>query len=110
MFPVLRVYLSNMFLLLYEQVGTSTSRGDFFFVFSGSCSKKQAYGTNHIPGICNVVLFCRFWGTLLRPTAGAVVLIRKCTSLKNVPCLHIVRAYRRSPARVRRDRPPRHLP
>ena len=31
--------------------------------------------------ICNVV-FVVFWGTLLRPTAGAVVLIRKFTTAK----------------------------
>ena len=34
--------------------------------------------------ICNVV-FVVFWGTLLRPTAGALVLIRKCTTLQSVP-------------------------
>ena len=36
--------------------------------------------------IRNVVLVV-FWGTLLRPTAGAVVLIVKCTTLLNVPWL-----------------------
>ena len=33
------------------------------------------------------VVFVVFWGTLLRPTAGAVVLIPKCTTLPNVPWL-----------------------
>ena len=36
--------------------------------------------------IRNVVFFV-FWGTLLRPTAGAVVLIPKCTTLQSVPWL-----------------------
>ena len=36
--------------------------------------------------IHNVVLVV-FWGNLLRPTAGAVVLILKCTTLLNVPWL-----------------------
>ena len=36
--------------------------------------------------ICNAFLVV-FWGTLLRPTAGAVVLTRKCTTLQNVPWL-----------------------
>ena len=33
------------------------------------------------------VVFVVFGGTLLRPTAGAVVLIQKCTTLQNVPWL-----------------------
>ena len=33
------------------------------------------------------VVFVVFWGTLLRPTAGAVVLILECTTLLNVPWL-----------------------
>ena len=31
------------------------------------------------------VIFVVFWGTLLRPTAGAVVLLPKCPTLQNVP-------------------------
>ena len=34
------------------------------------------------------VVFVVFWGTLLRPTAGAVVLILICTTLQNVPWLY----------------------
>ena len=36
---------------------------------------------------CKVVALVDCWGTLLRPTAGAVVLIRKCVILQSVPCL-----------------------
>ena len=47
----------------------------FCFVFSGSCSQETSMWYHMIRGVVFVV----FWGTLLRPTAGAVGLIPKCT-------------------------------
>ena len=38
--------------------------------------------------ICNV-FFVVLWGTLLRPTAEAVVSIRKPPTRQNVPCLYM---------------------
>ena len=60
----------------------STSRG-IFSVFFGFVQQETCiwYHT-----ICTVV-FVAFGGTLLRPIAGAVVLIPKCTTLQNVPWL-----------------------
>ena len=56
-------------------------------VFSGSCRKKQACMWYHMT---RNVVFVVFWGTLLRRTAGAVVLIRKATTLQNVPWLCVM--------------------
>ena len=78
-FPAL--YLSNIFTAVRAR--TSTSRGIFFF-FSGSCSQETSMLWYHM--IRNV-FFVVFWGTLLRLTAGAVVLIPKCTTLQSVPWL-----------------------
>ena len=66
--------LSNI-LLLYEHVRV---RGVtfFFLLFSGSCSQETSMWYHMIRNVVYVVL----WGILLRPTAGAVVLIPKCTT------------------------------
>ena len=78
LFPV--PYLNCIFTVVRAR--TSTGRGNFF-VFSGSCSQKQGMWYHMIRNVGFVV----FWGTLLRPTAGAVVLIRKSTTLQNVTWL-----------------------
>ena len=67
-FPVL--YLSNIFTAVRAR--TSTSRG-LFFVFSGSCSQQTSTWYHMIRNV--LMVFVVFWGTLLRPTAGAVVRI-----------------------------------
>ena len=72
-FPVL--YPSNNFTAV--RAGASTSR-----FFSSRFVQQNANIWYQM--ICNVV-FVVFWGTLLRPTAGALVLIRKCTTLQSVP-------------------------
>ena len=74
-FPV--IYLSNI-LLLYEH---GRVRVVFFFFF-GFVQQETSMWYQIIRTVRVV-----FWGTLLRPTAGAVVLIRKCTTLQNVPWL-----------------------
>ena len=73
------LYLSNIFTAV--RAPTSTSRGIFFF--SGSCSQETSMWYHMIRNVVFVV----FWGTLLRPTAGAVVLIPKSTTLQNIPWL-----------------------
>ena len=75
--PVL--YLSNMFTAVRAR--TSTSRDIFVLFFRVRAAKKQACGTNMIRNVVFVV----FGGILLKPTAGSVVLILKCTPLENVP-------------------------
>ena len=55
----------------------------FSLFFGFRAGNKQACGYHMISNVVFVV----FWGTLLRPTAGAVVLILKCTTLQNVPWL-----------------------
>ena len=91
-----------MFLPLYEHPRVRV----FFFCFAFSRFVQQE--TSMWYHMIRNVVFAVFGGTLLRPTAGAVVLIRKSTTLQNV--LGYVRAYRRSPARFRAGLPPRHLP
>ena len=67
------------FLLLYEQVRVRVVTF-FSFVRVRAVRNKPTVGYHMI---CNVV-FVVFWGTQLRPTAGAVVSIRKSTTLRNV--------------------------
>ena len=55
----------------------------FVFVFSDSCSQETSMWYHMIRNVVSGV----FGGNLLGPTAGAVVLIRKCTTLQNVPWL-----------------------
>ena len=64
-FPV--PYLSNNFTAI--RAGTSTSRGDFFFFFS--FFRVRAGRTEHRVPYDTLRNFSRFWGTLLRPTAGS---------------------------------------
>ena len=75
------LYLSFIFTAVRARTGTS--RGFFLFLFSGSCSQETSMWYHMI----REVVFVVFWGTLLRPTAGAVVLIPKCTTLQSVPWL-----------------------
>ena len=76
----------------------------FFFVFSGSCSQETSMWYHVIRNVVIVV----FWGTLLRPTARAVVLILNAPPCKTF--LGYVRAYRRSPTQFHCGQPPPHLP
>ena len=71
-----------MFLLLYEHVRVRVM-ASFSFVFSGSCSQQTSMWCHMIRNVVFVV----FWGTLLRPTAVAAVLMLKSTTLQNVPWL-----------------------
>ena len=48
---------------------------------------RAARNKHVVPYMIRDVVFDVFSGTLLRPTAGAVVLIRKSTTLQNVPWL-----------------------
>ena len=82
-FPVL--YPGNNFTAV--RTGTSTSRV-FVFLFrvrAARCKHMVPYRS-----------FAVFLGTILRRIAGAVVLIRKCTTLQNVPwlCASIQEEYR----------------
>ena len=78
-FPVL--YLSNIFADVRAR--TRTSRDIFVSVFSGSYSQETSTWYHMIRNVVFVV----FWGTLLSPTAGIVVLIPECTTLQNIPWL-----------------------
>ena len=79
------LYPSDIFTAVRAR--TSTSRGFFFCLFRVRAAKKQKKSMwYHM--IRNVV-FVVFWGTLLRPTAGAVVLILKCTTLLPWLCASI---------------------
>ena len=57
----------------------------YHFFFSGWCSQETRMWYHMMRNVVFVV----FGGTLLRPTAGAVVLILKCTTLQNVPWLRV---------------------
>ena len=77
-FPV--QYLSNTFNAV--RTGTSTSSGIFLFFF-GFVQKETSMWHHMIRNL----LFVVSWTILLRLTAGALVLLRKSTTLQNVPWL-----------------------
>ena len=77
-FPVL--YPSNIFAAVRPSTSTSRVPGIYF---SGSCSQETSVWYH----VIRDVVFVISWGTLLRPTAGAVVLMLKSTPLRNVPWL-----------------------
>ena len=77
-FPV--QYLSNTFNAV--RTGTSTSSGIYLFFF-GFVQKETSMWHHMIRNL----LFVVFWTILLRLTAGALVLLRKSTTLQNVPWL-----------------------
>ena len=82
-----RFSIQAIILLQYEQVRVRVVV--LFFVFFGFVQQDTSIWYHMIySGIKNVVL--SFFGALyvLRLTAGAVVLIRKCTTLQRVPWLY----------------------
>ena len=89
---LLLLVLVAKFFFIAVREGTSTSRG-IFFRFFGFVRQETSlwYHILHLvllwSVVYNLVFFIVFGGTLLRPTAGAVVSIRKSTTLQNIPWL-----------------------
>ena len=71
-------YIRVIILLLYKHVRVRVVT--VFFCIFGFKHSQQTSTCYHM--IRNVV-YVSFWGTLLRPTAGAVLLFQKCTTLQN---------------------------
>ena len=74
-------YIQVIIILLYERVLVRIVV--FWFLLFGFVQQHTSIWYHML---CNIG-FIRFWGALFRPTAGAVVLVRKCTTPQSVPWL-----------------------